>query len=382
MARILWFSWCGGGNLPPSLGIAQALERRGHSVTFAGRREMKPRVQEAGFATIELTEAYSQIDRYPHDSPVQNMICYLTSPAVEAEVSHVALHFNPDLILIDAKFVAALTATMKSRCPTAVVCHTFFYRMFDTWRDHLHKLIELRQQAGFSALPGIDELWLARKAILSTSLAQLDRPTEKQEQLRGLSIVHHVGPIFYDTNRQSVEDVPWSLSDTSPQVLLSFSTQPEQTYLSNFQKSLDALGGLSVRTIGTTAEAIKIEALRIPPNAFIAPYLDHNSIMRRAALVVSHGGHGTAMRSLKHGIPMVLLPGIAPDQPIVAAACEEWGVGRVVPETASVEDLRSAISEVLNDRRYHAAATNLMQEFGETGGSIKAALLVEALISR
>ena len=55
MARILWLNWSGGGNLPPSLGIARVLTERGHNVTFAGRPEMVPRVKTAGFRAIEIT---------------------------------------------------------------------------------------------------------------------------------------------------------------------------------------------------------------------------------------------------------------------------------------------------------------------------------------
>ena len=32
MARILWLNWSGGGNLPPSLGIARVLTERGHEL--------------------------------------------------------------------------------------------------------------------------------------------------------------------------------------------------------------------------------------------------------------------------------------------------------------------------------------------------------------
>ena len=86
MARILWLNWSGGGNLPPSLGIARVLTERGHSVAFAGRPEMVPRVKTAGLRAIEITRAYEQVDRYPQGSFLTRMSCYLTSPAVEAQV--------------------------------------------------------------------------------------------------------------------------------------------------------------------------------------------------------------------------------------------------------------------------------------------------------
>ena len=80
MANILWLNWSGGGNLPPSLGIARVLTERGHAVAFAGRPEMVPRVEEAGFRAIELTQAYTQVDLYPQGTFLTRMSCYLTSP--------------------------------------------------------------------------------------------------------------------------------------------------------------------------------------------------------------------------------------------------------------------------------------------------------------
>ena len=53
MARILWLNWSGGGNLPPSLGVARILTERGHTVAFAGRPEMVPRVKTAKLPDFE-----------------------------------------------------------------------------------------------------------------------------------------------------------------------------------------------------------------------------------------------------------------------------------------------------------------------------------------
>ena len=51
MSRVLWACWDGGGNLPPSLGIARELEERGHEVSFLGRPDMVGRVEAAGPAS-------------------------------------------------------------------------------------------------------------------------------------------------------------------------------------------------------------------------------------------------------------------------------------------------------------------------------------------
>src|SRR5580658_10324423 len=108
MARILWLNWSGGGNLPPSLGIARVLTERGHTVAFAGRPEMVPRVKTAGFRAIEITQAYAQVDRYPQGHFMTRAACYLTSPAVEAQIKTIVAAEAPDIVLIDAMFPAAL----------------------------------------------------------------------------------------------------------------------------------------------------------------------------------------------------------------------------------------------------------------------------------
>src|ERR1700749_4673961 len=104
MAKFLWLNWSGGGNLPPSLGIARVLTERGHQVAFAGRPEMVPRVKTAGFRAIEVTAAYEQVDRYPQGSFLTRMSCYLTSPAVEEQTMTIVGAEAPDLVLIDAMF--------------------------------------------------------------------------------------------------------------------------------------------------------------------------------------------------------------------------------------------------------------------------------------
>ena len=60
-------------------------------------------------------------------------------------------------------------------------------------------------------------------------------------------------------------------------------------------------------------------------------YAAHDPIIARAALVVTHGGHGTAMRALKYGVPMIVMPGLAHDQALIANLMEEWGTGIALP---------------------------------------------------
>jgi UDP:flavonoid glycosyltransferase YjiC (YdhE family) len=57
MARIVFVTWHGGGNLVPALGIGRELGRRGHAVLFVGQAAQRPAVEAAGMAFTSYATA-------------------------------------------------------------------------------------------------------------------------------------------------------------------------------------------------------------------------------------------------------------------------------------------------------------------------------------
>ena len=368
MARFLWLNWSGGGNLPPSLGIARALTERGHSVSFAGRPEMAPRVEAAGFRAIEFKQAYAQADRYPQGSPLTKAACYLTSPAVEGEARSIAAAEAPDMVIIDAMFPAALVNAPAFGLPTAVACHTFIFRQLDRWRQMIERFDGMRQQAGFGSLPPLDVLWQSTDRIIVTAAAAFDAAPEQ-----GWGNVRHVGPVLEDEKVAVPTPLPWTADDPTPLVLISFSTGFEQRAPDKFQRCLDALGGLPVHVVATTGGIVAPDELNAPANACILNYAAHDPILQHAALVVTHGGHGTAMRALRHGVPMIVMPGLAHDQPCIAETMQEWGVGRALPGDADVATIRNAAQEILSNPSYRKRALQRATALRGADGAMAAA---------
>jgi UDP:flavonoid glycosyltransferase YjiC (YdhE family) len=377
MARILWLNWSGGGNLPPSLGVARVLSERGHTVAFAGRPEMMPRVKTAGFRAIEITDAYAQVDRYPQGSFLTRMSCYLTSPAVEAQAQAIVAAEAPDIVVIDAMFPAALAHAPDYARPTAVFVHTFVFRQLDMWRKMTATLDGMRQQAGFAGLPPLDALWRPIDRIVSTSLAAFDAAP-----LPGWDMVRHAGPVLEDEKFAVPTPLPWPETDTTPLVLVSFSTGFEQRNVDKVQRALDALCDLPVHVVATTGGIVAPNELASPPNAIVLNYAAHDPIIRHAALVLTHGGHGTAMRALRHGVPMAVVPGIAGDQPYVAAAVQEWGAGLALPADASAAAMRAAALEILGTSSYRDSARQRSAMLAGVNGAANAADEVEALLKQ
>ena len=98
-------------------------------------------------------------------------------------------------------------------------------------------------------------------------------------------------------------------------------------------------------------------------------------MLPRCAAVVSHGGSGTVLAALAHGLPSVLLP-MGADQPENADRCEELGVSVVLDVIgATPADVRAAVAALDGCR---PAAARLQAEIARMPGPEHAVEVLEA----
>lgn len=377
MATILWGCYDGGGALPPSLGIAREIQARGHHVTFAARPEAVKRLRGTGFKAVEVTHAYTHRDRYPW-----SMFSYLTSPLVGEELVAIAAQERADAIVIDAMMSAALAAAADFRAPVAVMLHTFLHRSLDAWYDLFHEHSRVREAAGFGPLPSLDTLWGEPELMQVNLLPELDGAPRVS-----WSNIRHGGPVFEEDSRAEPLRLPWALDDPTPLVLVGFSTEHGQASIDKLQRSLDALAGLPVHGVATSATIAPGE-VSVPDNCVVVPFASHEMLMSRAAAVISHGGPGTVMRALRHGLPNVVLigkardqDGIAHDQHQVGDLIDEHGIGRRLPVDAAAADISAAIREVLENPAVAASIAPLAERVRTSSGAQVAASNVLDLLS-
>jgi UDP:flavonoid glycosyltransferase YjiC (YdhE family) len=88
--------------------------------------------------------------------------------------------------------------------------------------------------------------------------------------------------------------------------------------------------------------------------------VNQRDVFPRAAVLVCHGGAGTVLAGLAHGIPMVITP-VSADQPANARLVEDAGAGitLVQPDKTS---LRAAIERALAAPEIRAAAARVAQD--------------------
>ena len=111
----------------------------------------------------------------------------------------------------------------------------------------------------------------------------------------------------------------------------------------------------------------------------IERYIPQSLLFPACDLVISHGGSGTILAGLDHGIPQVITP-IAADQPENAERAAAAGFARVVPaDKITAASIREAAVAVLANPTYRNAAEQIRDEMHALPGLAHVIALLERL---
>jgi len=120
----------------------------------------------------------------------------------------------------------------------------------------------------------------------------------------------------------------------------------------------------------------------LPTNARVERYVPQTLLLPRCAAVIFHGGSGTMVSALAHGLPLVVVP-LSADQPENAARCAAAGAARVLlPGDLTPDVACAAVLDVLSDPAYRRSAERVRDEIAALPGPDDAVRLLESLAER
>jgi UDP:flavonoid glycosyltransferase YjiC (YdhE family) len=100
------------------------------------------------------------------------------------------------------------------------------------------------------------------------------------------------------------------------------------------------------------------DALVAPENVVVVSSAPHSRILPHASAVITHAGHGTVIKALAAGVPLVCLP-MGRDQEDTAARVTLSGCGVRLRSSASTSAIAKATRAVLDESRYRDAARGM-----------------------
>ena len=274
-----------------------------------------------------------------------------------------------DAVVVSTFFGTAAASVCRVRGMRWAVVRSSFYQGPGSTRP-------LESDYAPSAVPAIRRL--RQPALAQANLVLHPTLIEFEPALSGVPAHHHlVGPLLWEPETPA----PAYLAEPGdPWVLVNLSTaaQPD---LAIVDAALAALGSYPVRILVTLGAGRNPEDLAdIPPNARVERYVPHSHVLQRASLVVSRAGFGTFIKTLYHGVPMVLVPWGA-DQAGVAFRATRLGAAQAVNfEELDRATMAQAIETVLGSASYATAAREASAVLRVRDGVGAASSLLEGLV--
>ena len=391
MSRLLIALAAGGGNIPPTLSVVRALLDRGHDVRVITDPLLEPEVQAVGADFVSWSSAPHRFDldpssdlardweaRTPMGSLARARDGYFCGPArafaddVRAELERRPADVAAGEMLTFAAMIGArgagvrcaiLSSTMIAHRgwgappfgPGVAPAHglvgrvrdRLIYSMSDRmWNKGLSAINDARRAHGLAPLQHTLDQMTDCDLVLMLSTRALQYP--------GFDPPEHV-----QVTGARLEDPEWAEAallppGDEPLVLVGLSsTFMDQT--AAIRRIAQALGRLPVRGLITTGPAIDPGTIPAPANVQVVRSAPHLEILPHAAAMVTHAGHGSVVKALAAGVPMVMMP-FGRDQVEIAARARYAGTGVRIRAGASPARIARAVREVLDDSAFREAA--------------------------
>lgn len=378
----LLFTFAGGsGHLEPLVPIACAAQAVGHAVAFAGRPWMIPQVEALGFSAFA---AGSDVGLTPTRLPLAEVDLERDIRAVgegfvrriarerAADMLPLCAGWKPDLIVSEEVDFGAMVAAERLALPHAAVLINAagsFVRS-DVVAEPLN---EVRREHELPPDPDLE--MLSRYLVLSPF-----PPSFRDPAFPLPATAHSVHLHSREAARNRAAPTWLTRLDTAPTVYFTLGTIYNMESGDLFHRVLAGLRHLPINLFVTVGRDIDPEEFGPQPtNVHIERFVPQSALLPHCHLVLSHGGSGSVLGALAHGLPMVVIP-MGADQPLNAARCAALGVAEVLDAaTATPQSVREAVSRVLDDPIYRQAAERVRDEIGAIPGPEHAIMLLERL---
>jgi UDP:flavonoid glycosyltransferase YjiC (YdhE family) len=361
--RILFSSLGSHGHTYPLLPLAIAAREQGHDVLYAVDAGFHPTVEKLGFtavtAGLSIGDAFAQANELHGTEAFRPEMLRQTAMKVfgsvlprafVADLEPALERDKPDLVVFEIGNPGAGLAAMRAGIPA--VCHGFGKVDEGTFPKEMSDLLlEFVAELGIS-LPNGQNFGLGSPYV--------DVFPPSLQDLAHLSDVDRI-PMRPTPFAEPGELPAWVIAHERPLVYLTFGTAFANPGL--LRNAIAGLSGLDAEVLVASGPLVEVSALTdVPAGVHVLPWVPQADLLAHADLVVHHGGSGTTVTALTHGVPQLVLPQGA-DQFRNAALVADAGLGaQLVGEQFTAEAVRETAQKLLRDNDVRAANAAIAAE--------------------
>jgi UDP:flavonoid glycosyltransferase YjiC (YdhE family) len=229
------------------------------------------------------------------------------------------------------------------------------------WAGGLRSLNSARAEYGLDPLGHLWDQWDRASRVLMLTASAFDDPPPDAPNVR------YVGPVLDDIPAVGALELP---PGEDPLVIVGLSSS-YMDQLELLRRIAQALSSIPVRGVITTGPSMDPVDVPAGSNVVVVRSAAHTELIPKADLVITHAGHGTLIKAIALGVPVLCMP-LGRDQPVNAARAARHGVAVVVSPRSDAAAIAKAVRQMLDEPSYRAAAAAL-------GGRIRAEVASGAL---
>ena len=385
MKKIAFFCIPAHGHTNPMLPVAAELVRRGDIVRFYSFREFEKKIKATGAEFVPCDPYLPELTEQERSGLKNVSTTEMTVQDIRITLSMDSFldeefkTFRPDIVYTDSVCFWGKLNAWKHNVPMVVSTSTFaFNQMSSGYMKNSPK--ELADM-----ILGLPRISRELKKLgpygyhvnNPLDLIQNDNKTDsvvytsRRFQPYSESFSDHyafVGPSVFSDKEPDKEKA-------RPLIYISMGTVINERP-DFYSKCIKALGDRNADVIISCGKSINPESLgSLPDNIQVYPYVDQLDVLSGADVFITHCGMNSVSESLYMAAPMVLYPQTG-EQQAVARRVMEIGAGVMLSDD-SADGIRTAVSEILDNNAYQAAAKECSLDFRSSPGTAGAADFIE-----
>jgi UDP:flavonoid glycosyltransferase YjiC (YdhE family) len=132
--------------------------------------------------------------------------------------------------------------------------------------------------------------------------------------------------------------------------------------------------------LGTGANLSVTDFHSIPSNALLVNFVPQLEMLKRASIMITHGGFNSIKECIFFGVPMIVFP-IIRDHPAITARVVYHGLGlRGNLQNASVEQIHQLIKRIDQDPSFKTRVEAMGREFRRIEELESASQIIQAVV--
>jgi MGT family glycosyltransferase len=377
MSTVLFLGVPTHGHINPTLGLASELIKQGEQIIYFASEEFREKIEATGASFRAYSEDLNIFQMRVEGKPSPMFRAILSVDPIVTDILYQVRDTQFDYIIHSAAFPFTKIIQQILKLPTVSSLAVFM------------GLGSFLKGDKFKGAPGMDAMLKAYSTVVEQirdkyAVHMPENPLQLLNNPGAINLVYtskyfapeefddsykFVGPPVFE--RKEDLDFPFEELGGKKVIYISLGTVFGSADSNLYKIFFETFGGTE-EVVVMAAYNVDLSSFVIPKNFIVRNYIPQSAVLKYTSVAITHAGMNSISDLVYHNIPFVCIP-LGADQPLLAARAAELGATVALDAaTLTVEQLRTAVYNVVKYPSYKENIRKISESFRQAGGYQKA----------